>query len=138
MSFDLPSSLVEAKLRRLSLDQLRALLFLCGRTGAVSSLVVGKKIDDNLFIIKDLKEKPLKNEVRSNLVIIGRYILTDEIFDLLNERNENTGEIELTDGLKSLLRKEDIYAMLIEGKRFDCGNLKGYKMYLDYIKEGSK
>jgi len=44
MSFDLPPSLVEAKLRRLSLDQLRALLFLCGRTGAVSSLVVGEKI----------------------------------------------------------------------------------------------
>ena len=44
MNFDFPLSLVEAKLRRLSLDQLRALLFLCGRTGAVSSLVVGEKI----------------------------------------------------------------------------------------------
>ena len=85
---------------------------------------VKKSINDNdIFLIEDLIEKPSPEEAPSNLAIIGRYILTPEIFDCIRETPPGRGgEIQLTDALRILNRRESIYAYLFRGKRYDIGN----------------
>lgn len=84
----------------------------------------GKK---NLFKIKDMVEKPSAGSAPSNLAIIGRYILTPDIFEHLKKiRPGKGGEIQLTDGLKSLLKERDIYGYLFNGKRYDAGSKIGF------------
>jgi len=90
-------------------------------------IIDGSKISDNLFKVKDLVEKPQAHEAPSNIGIIGRYILTPEIFDSLKQTNPGYGkEIQLTDALKILLKQQSIYAYKVEGKRYDVGNKSGY------------
>ena len=96
-------------------------------------VVIGEEIEDGLYLVKDLMEKPAHGTVKSHMVISGRYILTEGIFRKLNGPNERTGEIELTDALRKLLEQEDIYALLISGKRYDCGSEDGVREYLSYI-----
>ncbi len=80
-----------------------------------------------LFRIKDLVEKPKAGEEPSNLAIIGRYILTPEIFTALDGTEPGRGgEIQLTDGLRHLLRSRPIYGMKFEGRRFDAGDKLGF------------
>lgn len=82
-----------------------------------------KKIEDSVYLINDLIEKPIPTEAPSNLAILGRYILTPEVFASLNETKPGKGnEIQLTDALRILNRKEKIYAKLFKGKRYDIGN----------------
>lgn len=85
---------------------------------------VKKSINDSdIFLIEDLIEKPSPEEAPSNLAIIGRYILTPEIFDCIRETPPGRGgEIQLTDALRILNRRESIYAYLFRGKRYDIGN----------------
>jgi len=86
-------------------------------------IVSGEKIESNLMNIKEIVEKP-KIKLSSNLGIIGRYILENEIFSFLrNLKIEKRGEIELTDGLKQL---KNIYGVILKGERYDCGNPKAY------------
>lgn len=90
-------------------------------------IVDGDKISDNLFKIKDLIEKPQIHEAPSNMGIIGRYILTPEIFECLKQTApDHTNEIQLTDALKILLKKQSIYACKLDGRRYDVGNKAGY------------
>ena len=96
--------------------------------------VIGEEIEDGVYMVKDLIEKPEPGTVKSSTVIVGRYVLTDSIFEKLNGPNERTGEIELTDALKKLLEYEDIYAIILPGRRFDCGNEDGIREYLNFIK----
>lgn len=96
--------------------------------------VIGEEIEDGVYMVKDLIEKPKPGTVKSNTVIAGRYVLTNSIFKKLNGPNERTGEIELTDALKKLLEYEDIYAIILPGRRFDCGNEDGIREYLSFIK----
>jgi UTP--glucose-1-phosphate uridylyltransferase len=84
--------------------------------------------------IKDLVEKPARNEAPSNLAIIGRYILTPDIFPALEATtNDRTGEIQLTNGLRRLLQTRPIYAYEIEGVRHDTGNKLGFLKAVVYF-----
>ena len=81
----------------------------------------------NVFRITDLIEKPPRNEAPSNLAIIGRYILTPDIFPALEATaSDRTGEIQLTNGLRRLLRDRPLYACKISGVRHDTGNKLGF------------
>ena len=83
--------------------------------------------NDRLFRIRDLVEKPKASEAPSSLAIIGRYVLTPEIFDSLQATDPGSGgEIQLTDALKHLLRKRPIYAYRFEGERYDAGDKLGF------------
>jgi UTP--glucose-1-phosphate uridylyltransferase len=82
---------------------------------------------DRLFRIRDLVEKPKASEAPSNLAIIGRYVLTPEIFTSLQEIKPGSGgELQLTDALKHLLRTRPIYAYRFEGTRYDAGDKLGF------------
>ncbi len=85
--------------------------------------------DDRLTKIRGLVEKPDPADAPSNLAIIGRYILTPEIFDILDAKEEGAGgEIQITDAMARLLKKQDIYGFSYEGARFDCGTKVGFQM----------
>jgi len=82
---------------------------------------------DRLFRIRDMVEKPKASEAPSNLAIIGRYVLTPEIFDCIASVEPGSGgEIQLTDGLKQLLRSRPVYAFRFEGTRYDAGDKLGF------------
>jgi UTP--glucose-1-phosphate uridylyltransferase len=84
--------------------------------------------------VRDLVEKPLKGEAPSNLAIIGRYILTPDIFPMLKATaRDRTGEIQLTNGLRSLRQHRKIYACEIQGTRHDTGNKLGYLKAVVYF-----
>ena len=90
-------------------------------------IIDGKKIEDGVYLVKDLVEKPLPDQAPSNLAIIGRYILTPEIFTALEQTKPGKGgEIQLTDGLRLLMEKQPIYAYEFEGKRHDAGDKLGF------------
>jgi UTP--glucose-1-phosphate uridylyltransferase len=85
-------------------------------------------------------EKPALNEAPSNVAIMGRYILTPDIFDMIDQTTPGKGgEIQLTDALRLLKEKEDIYAYAFEGKRYDTGDKLGYlKATVEYaLRDGA-
>jgi UTP--glucose-1-phosphate uridylyltransferase len=83
--------------------------------------------NDRLFEVHNLVEKPKPEDAPSNQAIIGRYILTPAIFDMLESTDLGTGgELQLTDGLKRLLQHEKIYGYRFEGKRHDTGDKLGF------------
>jgi len=92
---------------------------------------------EDLFLVKDLIEKPEKEKAPSNLAIIGRYILTPEIFACIKRvKPDYKGEIQLTDALKLLLGSQKIYARKIKGKRYDVGDKLSYvKTIIDFSLE---
>jgi UTP--glucose-1-phosphate uridylyltransferase len=80
-----------------------------------------------IYAVRDLVEKPSREEAPSNLAIIGRYLLTPDIFPALRETaSDRTGEIQLTNGLRRLLKQRKIFAYEINGNRHDTGNKLGY------------
>jgi len=80
-----------------------------------------------LYEIRNMVEKPKFEDAPSNLAIIGRYILTPAIFDVLAHTQTGTGgELQLTDGMRGLLKKEKMYAYVYEGKRHDAGDKLGF------------
>jgi UTP--glucose-1-phosphate uridylyltransferase len=86
-------------------------------------IVACKPVEDSVYLIEDLVEKPNIEEAPSNLAILGRYILTPEIFECLKETKPGKGgEIQLTDAMRILSKREKIYAYLFKGKRYDIGN----------------
>lgn len=90
-------------------------------------IIKGERIEKNLFKITDLVEKPAPSQAPSNIAIIGRYILTPDIFYFLETvQPGRDGEIQLTDALKALLKSQDIYGYLFEGKRYDAGDKVGF------------
>lgn len=86
-------------------------------------IIKAQQIEDDLYMIEDLIEKPSMDEAPSNLAIFGRYVLTPAVFDCLAKtppgRNQ---EIQLTDALKLLLQTQPIYAHRVTGRRYDIGN----------------
>ena len=95
--------------------------------------------NDRLFKVSDMVEKPKKEEAPSNLAIIGRYILTPAIFETLDTTPLGAaGELQLTDGIKRLLRSENVYGYKFEGKRHDAGDKLGFlKATVEYaLKRG--
>jgi len=90
-------------------------------------IVDGIHIEDRVYKVKNLVEKPSKEEAPSNVAILGRYIITPQIFDILkNTAPGKGGEIQLTDALKTLAGKEAMYAYNFEGKRYDVGDKLGF------------
>ena len=90
-------------------------------------IIDAKEIEDGIYLVKDLVEKPAPNEAPSNLAIIGRYILTPEIFgELERTRPGKGGEIQLTDGLRLLMERQPIYAYEVKGVRHDAGDKLGF------------
>lgn len=87
-----------------------------------------------VYRIKDLVEKPPRDEAPSNLAIIGRYILTPDIFDALRETTrDRSGEIQLTNGMRRLLQSRPLYAYEIDGVRHDTGNKLGFLKAVVYF-----
>lgn len=90
-------------------------------------IISGEEVDKNLFKITDMIEKPKASAAPSDIAIIGRYILTPEIFGLIESTPPGKGgEIQLTDALKAILRDGTVYGYLFEGKRYDAGDKLGY------------
>ena len=90
-------------------------------------VVAGRNVGGNVWEIDDLVEKPKPEEAPSDLAIIGRYVLTPDIFPILAETAADArGEIQLTDALRVLQRRRPMYAVAFEGKRFDTGDKLGF------------
>lgn len=90
-------------------------------------IVSGDKISDTIYSVKDLVEKPSQDKAPTNIAILGRYIITPKIFEILANTNRGVGgEIQLTDGLKDLCNIEDVYAYTFEGRRYDVGSKIGF------------
>ena len=86
-----------------------------------------KHIEDRVYKVKDMVEKPNIEDAPSNIAILGRYIITPAIFDILeNQEPGKGGEIQLTDALKTLANNEAIYAYDFEGRRYDVGDKLGF------------
>ena len=86
-----------------------------------------KHIEDRVYKVKDMVEKPEVDKAPSNIAILGRYIITPEIFNILeNQEPGKGGEIQLTDALQTLATKEAIYAYNFEGRRYDVGDKLGF------------
>jgi len=87
------------------------------------------QVEDDIFRIDDMVEKPAPDKAPSNLAIIGRYILTPKIFEYLGKKEAGAGgEIQLTDAMKTLLKEQPIYGYKFHGNRFDCGDKAGFQM----------
>jgi UTP--glucose-1-phosphate uridylyltransferase len=87
-----------------------------------------------VYRVTDLVEKPRTEDAPSNLAIIGRYILTPDIFEALEDiASDRTGEIQLTNGLRQLLRQRPVYVCEINGVRHDTGNKLGFLKALVYF-----
>ena len=92
-----------------------------------SSVKLEEKLSERVYRISDMNEKPTLSEKLSDFAILGRYVLTPSIFDILeNTPPGRNNEIQLTDGMRTLCHREKMCAVDFEGRRYDTGNLKGY------------
>lgn len=90
-------------------------------------IIEGIHIEDRVYKVKDMVEKPSPEETSSNIAILGRYIITPDIFDILeNTKPGKNGEIQLTDALQTLIGREAMYAYEFEGRRYDVGDKLGF------------
>lgn len=92
-------------------------------------IIEGKLVDqsDNIYRLSGMVEKPQPSEAPSNLAIIGRYILTPDIFDILrNTKPGRGGEIQITDALLEQAKKGKVVGYKFQGRRFDCGSVDGF------------
>ena len=92
-------------------------------------IISGTLIDNSndIFKVNNLVEKPDIDNTPSNMAIIGRYILTPDIFEILkNTKPGKNGEIQITDALLTQAKQGNVIAYKFKGKRFDCGNIEGY------------
>lgn len=90
-------------------------------------IVAGSEIGNGMIRVSSLVEKPSPSEAPSNLAIIGRYILTPDIFDILETQNPGVGgEIQLTDAIRTLSEKRPVYACEVQGNRYDTGDKLGF------------
>ncbi|MDY6012189.1 UTP--glucose-1-phosphate uridylyltransferase GalU [Clostridium sp.] len=90
-------------------------------------IVDGIHIEDRVYKVKDLIEKPSEEEAPTNVAILGRYIITPQIFEILENTAPGKGnEIQLTDALKTLISQEAMYAYEFEGRRYDVGDKFGF------------
>lgn len=90
-------------------------------------IVGAEQIQERLYNVRNLIEKPSKEQAPSNLAIMGRYILTPKIFDILNDQDIGSGgEVQLTDAIFKLIQDETVYAYDFEGKRHDVGEKLGF------------
>ncbi len=92
-------------------------------------VIDGEEVEDGVYKIRDMVEKPPHADAPSNLAIIGRYVLTPDIFDEIETTRPGAiGEIQITDAMRSLSKKRPFYAVRFEGKRHDAGDKLGFLM----------
>jgi UTP--glucose-1-phosphate uridylyltransferase len=97
-------------------------------------IIDAEPIRPGVYRIKDLVEKPPADQAPSDLAIIGRYVLTPDIFDALDQTaQDDSGEIQLTNGLKRLLKTRPLYACEVQGTRHDTGNKLGFLKAVVYF-----
>ena len=97
-------------------------------------IIAGNLIEDNLFKINNMIEKPNPEDAPSNLAIIGRYILIPEIFDIIKKTKAGKGgEIQITDALLTLAKQGKVLGYKFKGKRFDCGSVDGFVEATNYF-----
>ncbi|MBN2211010.1 MAG: UTP--glucose-1-phosphate uridylyltransferase GalU [Sedimentisphaerales bacterium] len=90
-------------------------------------IIDGKEVEPGVFLISDFVEKPAPQEAPSHLAIASRYVLTPEIFDYLSRTTAGkSGEIQLTDALKMMVRQRAMYGLRLRGRRCDIGNKDGF------------
>jgi UTP--glucose-1-phosphate uridylyltransferase len=90
-------------------------------------VVKASKLEDHVYKVESIVEKPAPDKAPSNLAVVGRYILTPGIFNKLQSTQKGAGgEIQLTDGIAALLKEEQVLAYEFKGKRYDCGSKIGY------------
>lgn len=99
-------------------------------------VIAGDAIRDDLYRVTDMVEKPKKEDAPSNLAIIGRYILTPDIFDILrNTPPGKNGEVQITDALLTQAKKGCVMAYKFKGRRYDCGSIEGFLDATNYCFE---
>lgn len=97
-------------------------------------VIAGNEIEPGIFMVKDMVEKPEPEVAPSNLAIIGRYILTPDIFDIIRDTKPGKGgEIQITDALLTQAKKGMVLAFKFEGHRFDCGSIDGFVKATNYF-----
>ena len=97
-------------------------------------VIAGNEIEPGIFMVKDMVEKPEPEVAPSNLAIIGRYILTPDIFNIIRETKPGKGgEIQITDALLTQAKKGMVLAFKFEGQRFDCGSIDGFVKATNYF-----
>ena len=92
-------------------------------------IIAGNLVDNsnNTYQVTDMVEKPEEKNAPSNMAIIGRYILTPDVFNIIkNVKPDKSGEIQITDALKIQAKQGKVIAYKFKGRRFDCGSIKGY------------
>lgn len=99
-------------------------------------VIAGEQMKDGLYRVNDMVEKPDKEKAPSNLAVIGRYILTPDIFDIIKETPPGINdEIQLTDALKQQAQYGVVLAYRFKGTRFDCGSVQGFVEATNYCYE---
>ncbi len=102
-------------------------------------VIAGKEIGEGLYMVDTMVEKPEPDEAPSNLAIIGRYILTPDIFYLIEKTEPGKGgEIQITDALMAQAKKGMVIAYRFRGRRFDCGSIDGFVEATNFFYEQSK
>ena len=104
-------------------------------------IISGNLLDNShdTYQVTDMVEKPEEIDAPSNMAIIGRYILTPDIFNILkNVKPDKNKEIQITDAIKVQARKGNVIAYKFKGKRFDCGSVKGYVEATNYYAKNLK
>lgn len=97
-------------------------------------VIAGEKMKEGLYQVSDMVEKPDLKDAPSNLAIIGRYILTPDIFDVLeNTPPGKNGEVQLTDALLTQAKNGCVMAYKFKGNRFDCGSVEGFVDATNYV-----
>lgn len=97
-------------------------------------VIAGNEIEPGIFMVKDMVEKPEPEVAPSNLAIIGRYILTPDIFNIIRETKPGKGgEIQITDALLTQAKNGMVLAFKFEGQRFDCGSIDGFVKATNYF-----
>jgi len=101
-------------------------------------VIAGDEIESGIYRVSDMVEKPNPKEAPSNMAIIGRYILTPDIFDILRKtKSGKGGEIQITDALLHQAKEGNVIAYKFKGKRFDCGSIDGFVKATNYFYQRS-
>ena len=102
-------------------------------------IIDGNNIENDLYMVSNMVEKPKPQNAPSNLAIIGRYILTPEIFKIIKKTKPGIGgEIQITDALLQMAKDNMVLAYKFKGQRFDCGIIDGFMKASNYFYEASK
>lgn len=102
-------------------------------------IIEGKEMEDGLFKISNMVEKPDPADAPTNLAIIGRYILTPDIFDILRTQEPGAnGEVQITDAINQQAKKRMVLGYKFHGRRFDCGSIDGFVQATNYVYETMK